>query len=418
MVIVMSLADILGLFLGIFGLLVLISLLLLWKWERLRKYKIWLKIRWRMGMSLFKHFYYDAKFYIKLRSLIKTIIIIGVALGFLLLIVFSVILLYNTYIATTFSLPVIELKLSTTTKNFNIFWIVSSVGGVLMSIFLKPKLEKFADKVNAKPRMIYIFGSNDLVKRLINSFVELGLGTMVALIADKNHYWIQELSKSVDLLILENQEELRFPTIYEKIKFKNALKVITLLDDPELNQHVILNVRRCNPEAEIIVLSRNKPPILDLTGQKLPNIFVIEDIDSLSREIIRQIALGFVYAPVIEAIVPPEYLGKNPKAIEEDFSGKLKVVGVKRNNNIGMFKTLKSGDKILLYLVDRRVLREFIHLIPQIEEKEESAIEAVKEVPPSTTESAEVQTSIEKPESEKEEKSTSSLLERFKKNTD
>ena len=83
-----------------------------------------------------------------------------------------------------------------------------------------------------------------------------------------------------------------------------------------------------------------------------------------------------------------------------------------------MFKTLKSGDKILLYLVDRRVLREFIHLIPQIEEKEESAIEAVKEVPPSTTESAEVQTSIEKPESEKEEKSTSSLLERFKKNTD
>ena len=372
--------------------LILIMAIVLWiifqKVEKFRKYRVWLKIRWNASMKFFKHMYYDVIYLIRLTAFIKTLLYIGIVIAFLILIGLGLIYIWNEYFyyffvkILHFNVSKIELPdMRTLFSRFNIFWILGAIGGSLLSVFIKPKLEKFADKVNAKPYMIYIFGSNTLVQKLINELIRLGLGPMVALFADRKYYWIEDLGKAVDVLILDSPDELRMPTIYDKITFKNALKVISLVDSPEDNQHIILNVRRNNPDVEIIVLSRNKPYILDLVGTSIQNITIIEDLDTISREIIRRLALGFIYAPVIESFVPEDYIGRTPRDLEEDFGGKIKVLGIKRGGRIINAIDIKfeEHDKLLLYLADENVLREFIHLIPVKTPEEALKEEAVKE---------------------------------------
>ncbi len=366
-------------------LLVVLTVLFL-KLEAFRRYRIMLKIRWNYGMRLVKNLYYEGIYLIRLTAFIKTLVLIGVGLGVILALVFVAIYFWNEYIVF-FARNILKINLnevvfpslgSSLMGRFNIFWILGALGGSLLSVFIKPKLDKFADKVNAKPNMIYIFGSNTLTQRVINEFIKLGIGPLVALIADKKYYWIEELGKIVDVLILDSPEELRMPTIYDKIKFKNALKIISLVDSPEDNQHIILNVRRNNPEAEIIVLSRNKPYILDLVGEKLEKITIIEDLETITREIIRRLALGFIHAPVIEAYVPEDYLGRSPKLLEEDFNGKIKVLGVKRNGKIIFPEKLNKDDKLIIYLLREKAIQEFLQLLPL--EKTEIVMEETKEI--------------------------------------
>jgi len=382
---------------NIIPLLLVVALLafvvMFFKLEFFRKYRVWFKVRWNFGMKVFKHLYYDFVYLVRITAFLKTLVIIGVGIGFILFLILTAIFFWNEYIVfllrNYLKIEVNEIAFSISQGNFlrqfNIFWILGTVGGSLMSVFIKPKLEKFADKVNAKPYMIYIFGSNELTHRIINELVKLGLGPMTALIAEKKYYWIEELGKSVDVLILDSPEELRMPTLYDKIKFKNALKIISLVDNMEDNQHIILNVRRNNPEVEIIILSRNKPYMLDVVGERLGNISVIEDFETITREIIRRLALGFIYAPVIESHVPEEYIGKDPRLIEQDFNYKIRILKVKRGKEILMPEKLEKGDKILIYLQNEKVLSEFLQLIPLItpeeyeEEKEKTVIEETKE---------------------------------------
>ncbi len=335
--------------------------------DLLRKYRIYLKIRWRMLYSFAKHLYYDLLYLVKLTELLKVVLAIVLVIGFIGVLVLGFIAFWNTYFVKYLGLKplILPLPQQLLSSRFNIFWIAGAAGGSLLSMFIKPKLDKFADKVSAKPKMIYIFGSNVLTEKLIKSLVDLGIGPMIALIAEKKYYWIEDLGKTVDVLILDSPDELRMPTLYDKIKFTNAIKVISLVEDPELNQHIILNVRRNNPDVEIVILSRNRPYILDLVGDHVKNITVIEDLETITREIIRRLALGFIYSPVIEAPTPKEYVNKKPSDIEKDFNGKVVVLGVKRNNEIiPSPETIEPNDVLIMYLVDPGVLREFLQLLP------------------------------------------------------
>ena len=330
-----------------------------------RKFIIKFKIRFRKVKKYIKHLYYSAIFVIKISNLIKVLIGLFIFIVLVALLGLGIIKLWNFLIAPNVGIYLPEFSITVLfTGRYNILWIVGMAAGSLVSVFRRSKLEWFAEQVNAKPSMIYIFGANQLVERIIRELIGLGFGPLVALIAEKKYYWIEELGATINVLILDSVEELRLPTLYHKITFKNALKVLCLVDSPELSQHIILNVRRVNPEAEIILLSRNKPYILDLIGEHLEKITIVEDLDTLSREIIRMLALGFIYAPVIEAKAPPEYAGKPVNAIEEDFDYKIKVLGVKRGDKIIQTDVIEQGDTLILYLVDRRVLKEFVELIP------------------------------------------------------
>ncbi len=361
--------------------LVLLLIYLFLTHDAFRKYRIYLKIRWRMLYSFARHLYYDLVYLVKLAELVRVIAALAILAAFIFILALGFIAFWNIYMVKylgmhPISLPQPQQLLS---SRFNIFWIVGAAGGSLLSMFIKPKLDKFADKVNAKPRVIYVFGSNVLTQKLIRDLINLGIGPMIALIAERKYYWIEDLGKTIDVLILDSPDELKMPTIYDKITFRNALKIISLVDDPELNQHIILNVRRNNPDAEIIILSRNRPYILDLVGEHVRNITVIEDLETITREIIRKLALGFIYPPVIEAPIPEDYIGKRPDDIERDFNQKIIVLGVKRNDKIlHTPEKFEKNDMLILYLTDTRVLREFLQLLPLEKEVTEIKQEKVK----------------------------------------
>ncbi|MGQ4891942.1 MAG: hypothetical protein ACP6IP_05565 [Candidatus Njordarchaeia archaeon] len=385
---------------------VLMFLVAFFKLERFRKYRIRFRILYNQGYAYFKHFYYMGKYIIRLTELIKTFIAIGIVIGILFLLALYIIGLYNTYLAPAYNLPTVKIDL----KRFSPIFIIGWLGGMLVNVFLKPKLERFADRVSAKPLMVYVFGSNEMTRHLVNNLIELGLGPMTALIAEKSLYWIEALGAKLDLLILDNPEELKVETLYERIKFKNALRIVILVENRELSQHILVNVRKVNPDAEIIILSQYKPPIIDLAGSYAYNIRVINDIETITNEIIRRLALGFDYAPVIEAEVPSEYFDKPTSAIEEDFNYKVKVLGIKRGEDIILTDKFRKGDRALLYLKNKKALREFLALIPrkfgEEEEKPEAEVDKTEE---------EIEKKLEKEEEKPETKEPSSLLEKLKK---
>ncbi len=384
---------------AIFILAVLVFILSFFKLKRFRKYRIKFKIIYNQTNMYIKHLYYMGKYIIRLTELIKTFIALGIFIGIIFLIGLYVINLINTYLVPMYGMKPIKLDLG----RFSPLFVLGGIGGMLVNVFLKPKLERFADRVNAKPLMIYVFGSNEMTRRLVSSLIQLGLGPMTALISEKSMYWIESLGANLDLLILDNPDELKAETLYERIGFKNALRVVILVEDRELSQHILVNVRKVNPDIEIIILSQYKPPIIDLAGSYAYNIRIINDIETISNEIIRRLALGFDYAPVIEADVPEDYINENPNAIEEDFNFKVKVLGVKRENEIITTDKLKKGDKILLYLKDRTALREFLTLIPK------------KFAVTSTVEEEKSETKLEKPRKEIKEEAKGSLLDKLKK---
>ena len=359
-----------------------ILLVVFFRSQKFRKIRIRFKIVYNQAMAYFKHFYYMLKFIIRLTEFIKTFIIIGIVLGILFLIGLYIINLWNTYVSPTYNLPRVKVDF----RRFSPIFFLGWLGGMLMSVFLKPKLERFADRVNAKPQMIYIFGSNEITKKLVENLIQLGLGPMTALIAEKSYYWIEALGAQLDLLILDTPDELKIETLYEKIGFKNALKIVILVEDKELAQNILVNIRRVNKETEIILLSQYRPPIIDLAGPYTENIRMIDNIETITNEIIRRLALGFDYAPVIEAKLPEDYIGLEPKALEEDFNHKVKVLGVKRKGKIILPEKFEKNDLVLLYLIDKKALREFLSLIPKriefeeiIERESETVEKAMKE---------------------------------------
>lgn len=353
------------------------------------------------------------KYIVRLTEFIKTFIIIGIFIGLIILIALYVIMLYNIYLAVKYNLPTVKIDFG----RFSPLFILGWIAGSLLSVFLKPKLERFADRVNAKPQMIYIFGSNDLTRNLVRNLISLGFGPMTALIAEKSYYWIEALGPQVDLLTLDVPDELKVETLYQKVTFKNAIKVVILIDDPELSQHVLVNVRKVNPDAPIIVLSQYKPPIIDLVGEHVQGIQIINDIETIVNEIIRRLALGFDYAPVIEAYAPEDYVGKSFEDLEYDFNYKVKVLGVKREGQILQQTKIEKNDKIILYLLDRKILREFLSLIPKVEIKTE--IEEVQKAGDSLENNKTTKENIsEVSRSESEEKGSVSILEKLKKKTE
>lgn len=353
--------------------LLLVFLVIFFKTDLLRKYRIRYKIYKSMILKLIKHMYNYAKYLIKVAALFKLILYLAIFIFFVASIITISVFLYNNYIVPLLSriieLNPISLSLSGLTQTLfssriNPMYFIGLIVGAILSAFMRPKLEHFSVRVKSKKTVVYVFGSNQLVYDFVKSLCNLGFGPLVALIAEKERPWMAEVKAYIDLLTLDTPEALADATLYNKIEFKNALKVLILVDEPQLAQHILVNVRKVNPTAPIVLLSRNKPPLLDLVGNFVENVVVLDDIDLTSRELVRRLGLGFAYANAIEVPVPEDYVGRKPSDIESDFGHRIKVLAVKRAARIILPDRFEQNDILILYLIDPRVLREFLQLLP------------------------------------------------------
>lgn len=289
----------------------------------------------------------------------KILFLVLAGIGFLLFLALLTIDAWNMYIAPSSGLPQIGFPF----PMYRILFVMGWILGAVMSFFTKPKVKKFADKVKAKPRMIYVFGSNRLTEMLLNELLNLGMGMRTSLIAGRKRLWIENLPEGINKLILDNLEELETETLYNIIQFENAKRVIILVDDSNLAGNILTNVRKVNPEVEVLLLSNNKPAFLDLSAGKIENVQIIEDSEAILRELTGQLALGYERPDVISLPVPSAYVNRSPSLIEKDFKKGLKVLGTERNEKILKdVSKLQADDHILLYLQNTKVLADLLQL--------------------------------------------------------
>lgn len=414
-------------FLGMLAL----SFLLFQTLPQLRGLRVRARIKRRRTVTKLKHYYYSMLGVVRLFSAIKILLLVFIGIGFLLFLTLLAIDAWNTFLVPR-GLPKIGLPFPL----WRIFFVMGWILGALMSFFTKPKVKKFADKVAAKPSMIYIFGSNRLTEMLLNKLMSLGMGVRTALIAEKKQLWIEQLPEEINTLILDDPEELKSDTLYEIIQFNNASKIISLVEDPDLCGNLLTRVRKVNPEVELLLLSNNKPPFLDLSTGRFEKVEVIKDTTAILRELTGKLALGYQRPDVISLTLPPIYEGRSPSLIEKDLKKRVKVLGIKRNGELKDITELRSGDQILLYLKEEKVLGDLLQLrkgmdtgITKAESKQGIKMEEAKKTPPTTPEKIgseessikasegkeeekekdEEETSEKEPEKEKEKKATNAF---------
>ena len=118
------------------------------------------------------------------------------------------------------------------------------------------KVKQFAKTVTEKQNSIFVFGSNVLTGEFIYDLIEIGLGNKVALIADDDREWIEDVEEKITVLVEKKYEKYQERQLYDLIGFSTAEKII-ILHDNELVQYIINNIEDIShSDVKIILVSQ------------------------------------------------------------------------------------------------------------------------------------------------------------------
>ena len=81
------------------------------------------------------------------------------------------------------------------------------------------KVKKFAKEVSEKQNSIFVFGSGSLAEEFIADLIRLGLGTKVALIAEDEKSWMDDLPDEVTCLIEQRMDKYKDRKLYDLTGF-------------------------------------------------------------------------------------------------------------------------------------------------------------------------------------------------------
>ncbi len=242
--------------------------------------------------------------------------------------------------------------------------VIIYLGVVTMRGFFKSTTEKFAEKVESKEKVIYIFGASIFSEDIVQEMVSMALTEKIALISEKDLLWVKETSKKgIDVLIEEKKEEFERSELYKTIGFKNAEKILILSEDKVLNQNIFLHVRKQNPNVGIVMLERLSPPFIEAIGGPVANLQILKDVDAVTRDLILSLSLEVSYAPVLWMQAPPSFVGEKGTIIKDVVSG-IEVLKIKRGNDlIDPSTKILRKDQLLLYIHDEKDLPKIISLL-------------------------------------------------------
>jgi len=221
-----------------------------------------------------------------------------------------------------------------------------------MSFFKKRRVRKFAEQAVVQQSEFYVFGSNNFAEAFIEQLILIGAKNKVSLIADKKFAWIEEAKEHINVLYEEILEEYSKRNLYETIGFHKAKKVIILHEDPVLIQDIMSYVT--GSDLKVIILAQFAPPFVKyLAGQKPGQIFIVNNLFQIVRELYEKMDLPLSKPPVISIPVPPELFSrplleiKIPKVrllkiLREDYKKKL----------LPLDTPIQENDRLLIYLED------------------------------------------------------------------
>ncbi|MFX1514381.1 MAG: hypothetical protein ACFFCQ_17540 [Promethearchaeota archaeon] len=227
-------------------------------------------------------------------------------------------------------------------------------GGIawLIRQMRKSEFDKFARKVNAQRNVTYVFGTSPYAEQIIfHTTKRLGLEERVAIIADRNLFWVQGSRGKCPAFVVENIEEFSKSNLYEKLKFKNAERIFILTENVELNQEILTYVRLWT-DAEVILLSQYTPGFLHQIPLKEQNIRIIEDLEANIEDLVFSLSLDIdmPLGGAVEALVPRCYVGSPAEMMNTNPNlRKLSVIGIRRGEQIlDSWETLQKGDYVIL----------------------------------------------------------------------
>ncbi|MCK4847842.1 MAG: hypothetical protein KAT16_02330 [Candidatus Heimdallarchaeota archaeon] len=221
-----------------------------------------------------------------------------------------------------------------------------------MSFFKRRRVRKFAEQAVVQQSEFYVFGSNNFAEAFIEQLILIGAKNKVSLIADKKLAWIEEAKEHINVLYEEILEEYSKRNLYETIGFHIAKKVIILHEDPVIIQDIMSYVT--GSDLKVIILAQFAPPFVKyLAGQKPGQIFIVNNLFQIVRELYEKMDLSLGKPHVISIPVPQKLTSrplmeiKIPKVrllriLREDYKKKLLPLDV----------PIQENDRLLLYLED------------------------------------------------------------------
>ncbi|MHA2339571.1 MAG: hypothetical protein ACXACX_19875 [Candidatus Hodarchaeales archaeon] len=236
-----------------------------------------------------------------------------------------------------------------------------------MGFFKDRKVKKFAEKVAERENAIFVFGSDIVTENFVKDLVNLGMGSRVALIAENDSLWIEDVEEELSVLIEKRKEEYNQPHLYNTIGFTTAEKIIILHKDPGLVQSIVGQIKHVSEGLKIILIAQNAPPFIKYLSEAQRDRFIIVDnIYQVTTKLYNEMRLNLVKPPIVTVPVSHRMLNsvaddlKIPNAIllrvvrKNEETGKEELIS---NNN-----KLKRLDRLMVYLLqgETSIDNEFI----------------------------------------------------------
>ena len=220
------------------------------------------------------------------------------------------------------------------------------------------KVKKFAKEVSEKQNSIFVFGSGSLAEEFLADLIQLGLADKVALIAEEDKSWIDDLEDQVTVLIETKIDKYKDRKLYDLIGFSLAEKIIILHEKTELVQYIINNVEDISSsDVQIILVSQYAPPFVKYLSQAQREKFIITDnVHSITADLYSLLGLSLEQPPIITVPVSKKFIGKNGKELDSELT-KSKILRIEREINgehilIPPDNVLMGKDLIMLYLYE------------------------------------------------------------------
>ena len=230
----------------------------------------------------------------------------------------------------------------------------------IVGFFKDRRVRKFAEKVAEHENTIFVFGSDTVTENFIRNLINLGLGNKVALIAEKDMLWIDDVEEEVTKLVEERKEEYNKKQLYETIGFHTAEKIIILHKDPALVQSIIGQIKNINTESKgpkIILIAQNAPPFVRYLSESQRERFIIVDnIYQVTTKLYNEMKLDLVKPPIITVPISKNMYGKTAQELEIPNSIILRIVrkdeDTGKDTLLSITAVLKPLDRLMLYLIE------------------------------------------------------------------
>ncbi|MFX0114687.1 MAG: hypothetical protein ACFFB3_09070 [Candidatus Hodarchaeota archaeon] len=231
-----------------------------------------------------------------------------------------------------------------------------------MKRLVKGKVGKFSEAIEEKKVSVFIFGSNEFAREFVEHLIEAGAADTVALIAEEERLWVEEVEDTITVLVQEKKRDYKSIKLYRSLGFEHAEKVIILFEDGELIQDVMSGVRS-QTSAQVITLQRFAPPFLTYVSRlKGENITIVDDVNPIVQRLIGSIEIDIERPPIIQIPISEHLIGKEANSFKFD---DLTVIGLAKADGSIILpdQTIEEGDQLLIYLSKpdaiRTVVKEF-----------------------------------------------------------